>query len=46
MTIIETSIISKTETFGTPKTDNESNIKYISKTKNGKIITHSNIKNQ
>jgi hypothetical protein len=32
MIIIETSIISKTETFGTPKTDNESNIKYISKT--------------
>ena len=32
MTIIETSIISKTETFETPKTDNESNIKYISKT--------------
>tara|TARA_B100000214_G_C23679208_1_gene495567 strand:+ start:390 stop:521 length:132 start_codon:yes stop_codon:yes gene_type:complete len=32
MTIIETSIISKKETSGTPKTDNESNIKYMSKT--------------
>jgi len=30
--MIETSTISRMETSGTPKTDNESNIKYISKT--------------